>query len=72
MVTFVQVVVYYSKEKNWEERFYRGVVGEVGDTVLREWDGKAFVQVKLHVDYRDGYKEVRCCTQSTHRAHSFS
>jgi len=66
----IQVVIYYLKEKNWEERFYHGVVGEVGDTVLREWGDKVFVQVKLRVDFSDGSKEVRCCTQSTHTAHS--
>ena len=64
------MVVYYPKEKNWKERFYHGVVGDVGDTVLREWNGKVFMQVKLRVDYGDGSKEVRCCTQSTYRAHS--
>ena len=33
-------VVYYPKGKKWEERFYQGVVSEVGDTVLRKWDGE--------------------------------
>ena len=49
-----QVVVCYPGGKLWKERFYHGVVAEVGDTVLREWDGEEFVQVKLRVDYGDG------------------
>ena len=38
-------MIYYHKEKKWEERFYHGVVTEVGDSVLREWDGE---KKKLH------------------------
>ena len=65
-----QVVVYYPKGELWEERFYHGVVAEVGAAVVREWDGDDFIQVRLGVDYGDGSKEVRCCNQSTHTAHS--
>ena len=27
-------MVFYDQGKKWEERFYHGVVGEVGDSVL--------------------------------------
>ena len=54
----VQVVVFYYKGKTWEERFYDGVVTEVGDSVLREWDDEDFLQVKLRVDFGDGSHEV--------------
>ena len=65
----VQVVVYYPKGKKWEERFYHGLAAEVGDSVLRKWDGKEFVQVKLRVEYGDGSHEVTR-TQCTHTSTS--
>ena len=67
------MVVYYPGGKLWKERFYHGVVAEVGDTVLREWDDDEFVQVRLRVDFGDGSHEVRCCSQhctiSSQRGH---
>ena len=51
-------MIYYNKEKKWEERFYDGVVTEVGDSVLREWDDEDFLQVKVRVDFGDGSHEV--------------
>ena len=65
----VQVVIYYHKGKKWEERFYDGVVTEVGDSVLREWDDEDFLQVKLRVDFGDGSHEVTT-TQCTHTSSS--
>ena len=52
--------------------FYHGVVAEAGTVVVRKWVGKEFVQQKLQVDYGDGSKEVRCCTQCTHTGHVHS
>ena len=54
------MVVYYPEGKLWKERFYHGVVAEVGDSALREWAGKEFVKVRLCIDYGDGTEEVRC------------
>ena len=63
-----QVVVWYPEGKLWEERFYHGVVSEVGDPDLREWDGKDVVQVRLRVDYGDTHEVT--ATQCTHTMHT--
>ena len=65
-----QVVIYFAEEKLWGEKLYHGVVTEVEPAVVRKWARKDFVQQQLEVDYGDGSKEVRCCTQRTHTAHS--
>ena len=53
------MVVFYGQRKLWQERFYHGVVVGVGASVLREWAGEEFVQVRLRVDFGDGTGEVQ-------------